>query len=97
VSLPVAWLAAGTVGAVGYRALETTPPAYLVDRGLGVLLLLYRPGLFGPGAVNVQVVLGSLVVVAFAVLVSLGADADAGDADAGDEADGDRRRGGADA
>ena len=92
VSLPVAWLAAGTVGAVGYRALETTPPAYLVDRGLGVLLLLYRPGLFGPGAVNVQVVFGSLVVVAFAVLVSLGVDADADG-----EADADSRRGGADA
>jgi hypothetical protein len=74
VLLPVGWLAAGSVGAVGYRVLETVPPAYLADRGLGLVVLLYRPGLFGPGAVNVQVVLGSLVVVAFALLVAPRAD-----------------------
>jgi len=68
-SLPVAWVLVGTIGSVGYRVLETIPPTDFVERGVGVLLVVHQPGLFGPGAVAVQAVFGSFVVAVFGALV----------------------------
>lgn len=73
---PPAWLVGGIVWNVGYGAFETVvtqAPGALVDRGLGFLIPVYLPSVFGPDGARVQAAIGAVmfVIVAAPIVESL--------------------------
>lgn len=62
------WFALGTAGSIGFRILAEFPAAALRGAGLGFLVTLSDPGLFGRGAIRLLTI---LTVVAIALLVLL--------------------------
>ena len=66
---PPVWLVGGIVWNVGYGAFEavvTEAPGALVDRGLGFLLPMYLPSVFGPDGARVQAAIGAVMFVVIA-------------------------------
>ena len=62
IGVALLWLLAGIVGSLGFYTLVRIPPWALHDVGLGPLVILADPGIFGRGAVRAQVVLAALAV-----------------------------------
>ena len=66
---PPVWLVGGIVWNAGYGAFETVvtqAPGALVDRGLGFLIPLYLPSVFGPDGARVQAAIGAVMFVVIA-------------------------------
>ena len=66
---PPMWLVGGIVWNVGYAAFETVvteAPSALVDRGLGFLIPLYMPSVYGPDGARVQAAIGAVMFVIIA-------------------------------
>lgn len=66
---PVVWLVGGIVWNAGYGAFETVvteAPGALVDRGLGFLIPVYLPTVFGPDGARVQAAIGAVMFVIIA-------------------------------
>ena len=67
---PPVWLVGGIVWYAGYGAFETVvteAPGALVTRGLGFLIPLYLPSVFGPEGARVQAAIGAVMFVVIAV------------------------------
>lgn len=68
VVVSLGWFVAGVVGSLGFRIAAEFPAAALHGAGLGFVVTLADPGLFGRGAVRLLIL---LTAVAVAVLVLL--------------------------
>ena len=63
---PLMWLVGGIVWNAGYEAFETVvteAPGALVTRGLGFLIPVYLPSVFGPDGARVQAAIGAVMFV----------------------------------
>ena len=66
---PPVWLVGGIVWNAGYSAFETVvtqAPGAFVDRGLGFLIAVYMPSVFGPDGARVQAAIGAVMFVVIA-------------------------------